>query len=83
MNNMDTITIPMSMFDDLLEKLEIANAIIRDLEFDIENSELDYYKENLIVDNKYLCKKYCRNLYNNKLNKLKRELTQKESESEK
>lgn len=80
---MNEITIPMILFEELLKKNELANSIMRDLKFDIEKSNLDYYKENLALDNNYMYEKYCYNEYQNRLNKLKRELTQKESESEK
>lgn len=78
------ITITYGMFDDFINMGYTCNAILGDINYLIGEAELDYFKKDLDLDKgiKELAKKYCRVQYENRLKKLKKELEEKESESE-
>ena len=77
------ITIPYEDFKELLEKQSLYTCFINDLQYYINESELDYYKKDLELktDIKEFAKKYCFGKYSDKLMKLQYEYERsKESE---
>ncbi len=76
------ITIPYDDFKEMLEKMTLYNSFKNDLVYLIREAELDYYKKDLDIGStvKEFAKKYCSNIYKEKLWSLQKELNQKESE---
>ena len=72
---METITIPYEKFEELLDKASMLDGIINDICYLINESELNYKKDDLDLDSdtRKFAKKYCKNQYEIRLNKLKRE----------
>lgn len=78
------ITIPYEDFKELLEKQSLYTCFINDLQYYINESELDYSKKDLDLrtDIKEFAKKYCSNEYVCKLRKLQYEEEQKKENNE-
>ena len=64
-----TITIPYEDYKEMLEKNCLYECFMKDLEYLIDDSELDYYKKDLEISSsvKQFAKKYCPEKYSSKL----------------
>lgn len=79
---MKMITIPYEDYKDLLQQSSMLDAILHDINYEINEAELTYDLKNLNLDSdlRKIAKKYCYSIYNKKFNELKNEKENKDNE---